>query len=236
MSQELTPRQQAALDKIRAQGNVAGIDKGMVQALVKKGHLEPALLPKPAAARIPKPDIAHPFREAREQACLDVIEKAFQTAEAHFGKTFERPKINFTNRMKTTAGNAKWFWGPDSTVERPEINLSAHLLRLNGDEFIARTPGHEAAHIIAVQQFGRHGNGHGRYWKMVMRIIGQNPERCHNMKVMPTQKGRLFKYRATCGTIVELKSGRHNKIKRGMTYTLKSTRGKISFDGFLGMA
>jgi hypothetical protein len=39
MSQALTARQQAAVDRINAQGNTAGIDKGMIQALVRKGAL-----------------------------------------------------------------------------------------------------------------------------------------------------------------------------------------------------
>lgn len=236
MASALTPRQQASLDKIRAQGNVAGIDKGMIRALVKKGHLEPALLPKPAAARIPRPDTKHPFAQSREQRCLDRIEECFKIAEEHFGREFPRPVVKFSNRMKKTAGTARWRWGRHYAVESTEIHLSSDILRLNTEEFIADTPGHEAAHLIALHVYGLHGKGHGTAWKSVMRLLGQAPERCHNMATMPTRKSKIFKYKATCGTIVELKQGRHNKIKRGMTYTLRTTGGKIDLNGFVGVA
>lgn len=39
MAKPLTPPQQAALDKINSQGNTAGIGKGMIAALEKKGYL-----------------------------------------------------------------------------------------------------------------------------------------------------------------------------------------------------
>jgi len=47
----LTSRQQAALDRIMEQGSVAGIDKGMIQALTRKGALSNDFLTAQQVAR-----------------------------------------------------------------------------------------------------------------------------------------------------------------------------------------
>jgi SprT protein len=233
MSQSLTSRQQDALDKIRSQGNTAGIDKGMIAALAKKGFIDGAVVPKVKTAAA---SVRRGYTDA-QQKCLDKIEQAFTIAEEHFGCEFERPVVEFSSKMTRTAGTAKWSWGRHYCVEKPVITLSQTLLDLNGQTFIDDTPGHEAAHIIAVQHYKLHGKGHGRYWKGIMMLIGQQASRCHQMQTAPrkpSKPSKVFTYRATCGTTVDLKSGRHSKIMRGMTYTLRSTGGQINRDGYLG--
>ena len=62
------------------------------------------------------------------------------------------------------------------------------MLQLNPETFVKETPGHEAAHIIAMELFGFEGTGHGRKWKEVMRVIGQQAKVYHNMATIPTAK------------------------------------------------
>ncbi len=58
-----------------------------------------------------------------------------------------------------------------------------------------RTPGHEAAHIIAWVVFG--DRGHGWRWKMVARELGIADTRCHTYKVPPTVRRK--RYPVYCG-------------------------------------
>lgn len=239
MAKQLTDRQAQALRRFQAGKTV---DKGMLRALETKGYITLANSPPQVQSFLntttktqPASDFTrtHTSFTDQEQACIDKIENAFRLAEQRYGTTLERPVIRFSNKLKTSAGNARWIWGEFNTVRDIRITLSKVLLQLNGDEFIADTPGHEAAHIIALQLYGQQGKGHGARWKEVMRAIGQNPQRCHDMQVI-RKKQPVFRYRATCGTIVKLKRGRHSKIQRGLTYVVSSTGGVICVDGFLG--
>lgn len=165
--------------------------------------------------------------QAQKQACIDEINRAYDIAEKHFGRTFTRVPVVWSNRMTSTAGYASWTrgsWTPS------RIKLSSPIFDLNPEKFITDTPAHEAAHLIAVEMFGKEGVGHGRPWKMIMRLIGRDDARCHNMAV--PQKNR-FTYRATCGTVVKIGPGQHRKIQRGVVYTVRRTKGRILREGWV---
>lgn len=102
------------------------------------------------------------------------IEQVYQDAEAKYQKTFPRPKIGFGIRGRV-AGRAFYY--------QNKIELNFALLLQEKENFISRTPGHEAAHLIAFQLYGGGIKPHGIEWKSVMRVIGQDPSRCHNFEV-----------------------------------------------------
>jgi SprT protein len=248
MPQALTNRQMAALVKLRDGGSV---DQGMLKALARKGYIELITgghiiqdlnaIPAQAPAHTPR-QLARTGSNIRvtgaQQACLDRVEQAYQQAEQAYGRTFQRPQIKFSNKMTSCAGTAKWRWVAGDTMSNPQIVFSAPILTLNEDEFIRDTPGHEAAHLIAIELYGRDGKGHGRPWKEVMRVIGQSADRCHSMKTPPKKRQPRYVYIATCGTQVELTPRQHNKLQRSpfISYTVRRTGGEIERQHFVRKA
>jgi len=106
------------------------------------------------------------------------------------------------------------------------------VLRLNSEEFVKRTPGHEAAHIIAVTLFQE--LGHGPKWREVMGVIGQPALRAHNMEVQ-RKKVKKYNYVTSTGYKLEISAQRHGKIqRRGATYTVRG-EGKLDKNGFVGL-
>lgn len=137
-----------------------------------------------------------------QKRAVDEITKAFARAENHYGRKFHYKSIEFCNRLSVTAGEAY--------LDDQKIVLSNKVMQLNPEDFIGRTPAHEAAHLIAYQIHTRRGNGHGPLWREVMLVIGQEPSRCHSMTTPGEQK-----YKSECGTIKHLTKIRHNKLQRG---------------------
>ena len=159
---------------------------------------------------------------AMRHACLDRIEEAFVTAEQHYNVVLPRVPIEFSNKLKSTAGLAHYsrnrFTGKCAGVK---IKLSVPLLRLNGDEFIGRTPGHEAAHIIAANLFNE--RGHGNAWKQVMRVIGQKAERCHQMEVATPNRVDAH-CGVGCTAVHKITKARATKMTRGTRYLCSRCR------------
>lgn len=129
-----------------------------------------------------------------KQATLDKVEEAFVKAEEALKTKIKRVPVVFNNRLTSTAGKAYYDSYTHSGIK---IELSTQLLEVNGQEFIDHTPGHEAAHIIALEIYRREGRDHGYAWKHIMRIIGQEPVRCHNFKRAETIT--RMKHRVMCG-------------------------------------
>ena len=155
-----------------------------------------------------------------QQECLDEIEQAYLTAEAHYSRPIKRVPVRFSNKLTRAAGKARFTYTKSTGECEPTgITLSIPILRMNPAEFISSTPAHEAAHVIALELFN--DKTHGRVWKRIMGIIGKKADRCHEMITPPKRKTKEYRYIASCGTVVMLKSGRHNKILKGSTYRLK---------------
>jgi len=146
------------------------------------------------------------------------IEAAFVTAEAHYDVVIPRIPVVFSNRMTKSAGNVRF--GTANKIPN-RITLSTKIMNLNPTEFMGRTPEHEAAHVIELIVFGR--GGHGVTWKHVMRVLGKDPERCHNMFTPPSNRKPMarFRYVDTHGTEHMLTKVRHNKIMRGGSYRVR---------------
>jgi len=143
--------------------------------------------------------------ESLKQQCTNRIETCYQIAETAFNRKFTRPTVTFSNRLTVTAGMAY--------TGKNEIRLSTKLLLFNENVFISDTPGHEAAHLIAYAVYGPDIASHGKEWKQVMTIIGQNPNRLHSMK-----SDDFFEYEVD-GVKKHLSKIRHNKLQRGRVHS-----------------
>lgn len=161
-----------------------------------------------------------------KRQCREEVERCYDVAEKYFGREFERPTITFSKRMTSTAGYAYYRKG--------KIKLSIPLLETNQEAFVGRTPGHEAAHIIAFEVYG--DTGHGRGWKSVMRLFGLSTKRTHSMKRKPGTERKRFVYVAACGTRCHVGPTQHKRIMRGITYRVKRTGGAITHHHFSGEA
>ena len=145
-----------------------------------------------------------------EKRCLDLVEHYYKVAEDFFSVEFDRAPITFSTRMTHTAGYAIWKSTNDK-IHSTELRFSKPILELNPDSFLADTPGHEVAHLIAGHVYGcTRARGHKGPWKRVMELFGLEPEVTHNMEI-PKVKVREFLYAGDkVLTII-----RHNKLQRG---------------------
>lgn len=132
--------------------------------------------------------------------CCDIAEDAY-------GRKIDVPSVDFDCRG-VTAGHA--------VLRENHISLNSVLLVENTDDFIARTVGHEVAHIIAFRLFG--DRGHGRAWKRVMLVLGQDASRCHSYDVKNARVRKLNRrvYTCNCNTEHPITVQKHKKILSGM--------------------
>jgi len=165
--------------------------------------------------------------QALKQQALAKVEAAYVKAEAHFGVKLTRVPVEFSSQQKSTAGTAHYMHNRRTgTITPIKIKLSLPLLQLNGEEFIKSTPGHEAAHCIAISLFGVNGKGHGAKWQQVMRAIGQTPTRCHSMETAVTR----IEVFCNCQSHMVTKQ-MASKVLAGRRYTCKKCKSAISLKG-----
>jgi SprT protein len=87
---------------------------------------------------------------------------------------FENVSVDWNYKMRSCAGRA---W-----ISKGFIQLNARLLTDNPNEFMP-TFAHELAHLVARKRYGNTISAHGRQWASVMREMGHEPERTHNLDV-----------------------------------------------------
>lgn len=88
----------------------------------------------------------------------------------HYVAALKEIGVKVNGRMRTAAGRAFKL--------RMVIHLNPHLLcKGENAEEVRETILHEIAHLLAPR-----GAGHGATWRHVVREIGGNPERCHDME------------------------------------------------------
>ena len=145
------------------------------------------------------------IREIEEAA-----EKAFQKAEAHFGRKFSRP-IHQYDLRGTTSGQANYLgilrWNMDIYVPNKEV-------------YLTRTVPHEVAHLVSYAVYGHAGHGHRKHWKNIMfNVMGLEPKRCHNY-TEGVKKSRVVErdwaYECSC-RVHNISTVKHNKMLRGKT-------------------
>ncbi len=121
------------------------------------------------------------------------------------GHTWPMPTVSFDLRGKT-AGKA--------FLRQNHVQLNAVLLLENQDAFIADTVGHEVAHLATYSKFGRSAQAHGAQWQAMMRLIGQEPRRCHSFDTSNSAVSKAT-HRYVCACKEHLLTARsHNKAQR----------------------
>lgn len=135
-------------------------------------------------------------------------------------KIFTLPTIEFTLRG-CCAGKAFYY--------ENLIKLNNQLLEENHAKFIARTPGHEAAHLISFALYGDAGRGHKTNWKNTMISLGYEPSRCHSYD---TSKAKIRRNNSriigNCACQQHfLSSIIANRIKSGRIYTCLKCGDKV---------
>lgn len=121
-------------------------------------------------------------------------------------------EVVWNGRLSTTAGRA--------FVRGGRIELNPTLLAEAPDQ-IEVVLIHEAAHVAAFRLFGEHIPAHGRHWRSLMRMAGQQPEVTHKMPVAhlrrkkPSRKQRYLYLRmcGSCGDRAVLEQVRYGRCR-----------------------
>lgn len=165
-----------------------------------------------------------PLGEQKVQVEQKVVE-CIQILSNKLNKPLRLPEVDY-DLTGTTAGQA---WGAT------RIRINTALLHTDWDEMLNDTVPHEVAHCV-VDQVWPHARtrSHGYEWQMVMRMLGLEPTRCHNMKVEKVRKHpRKYIYECNCGEKLLTKT-RHNKLQRGFIYVCEDCRAQITLLNFKG--
>ena len=124
-------------------------------------------------------------------------------------------------RLGKTAGKAYLF------VNRIELNPD--FFKTERENMLNRTLPHELCHLAAWHLYL--DNGHGRYWKYCMQLLGLKPNRCHTYDATHAtlRHHRKFVYKCNC-TEHSVGIKVHNKIGIfGHTYRCKRCGIPIKF-------
>lgn len=146
--------------------------------------------------------------EDLKKQCITLVQDAIRSASERYGVDIDVPPIEFSHRMYNNAGYVRY----NRKTNKPLlIKFSVPLLLDNTEEFLAGTPVHEAAHVIALVVY--QDASHGDNWKRIMRDLGLNPKRTHDM---PIQRNR-YQYYDSAGHIHRVSRKVHRQIQ---TYVL----------------
>lgn len=147
------------------------------------------------------------FPRLKEQHCLDGLGVSFDLTG-------------------TAAGRAQ--------LQAHNIQFNDWLVKHNLQAFLDETVAHELAHIIHHKLFPGDRAWHGKRWQEIMRRLGYEPQRCHDLDLtgMPgLRRQRRWVYKCDCRTH-ELTTVRHNKVRRiGRSYTCKLCGTILTFTG-----
>jgi SprT protein len=153
-----------------------------------------------------------------------VVEDTLRKAEGIFGRSFNRPLIQYDLRGQV-AGKA---------IGGRIIKVNTQLLRENKEDYLSQTLPHEVAHIIQRQIYGQERDykgrlivkSHGPEWKNIMRVLGLEVKRCHSYKTTPARKVARVEVRCDCQTHI-ITMVRFNKMQRGTKYQCRYCRSVI---------
>lgn len=113
------------------------------------------------------------------ERCEREIIKAFEVARKKLGIVMPLPLVTWRLRGNV-AGRAH--------IRENRIDMNPVLLHENLEDFILRTPWHEAAHLISFRKHGMGIKPHGPEWRRVMWAFGKPAKRCHNYDIGITPK------------------------------------------------
>lgn len=155
--------------------------------------------------------------EQRKQQVLDKITELTKRANELYGITLPHINVRFDVRGRV-AGWAECRFGQYGIRFNRDM-----MLNESWDNFINDTVPHELAHIVCYIKPAL-GRNHDLGWKRVCRALGGTGERCHKEEVQYAH-GTVY-YTTSTGHVVPMSLTRHNKVQRGMAYTLQG-KGKI---------
>nr|MBV6630867.1 SprT-like domain-containing protein [Oceanococcus sp. HetDA_MAG_MS8] len=98
------------------------------------------------------------------------------------------------------------------------VRLNAELLQSAGEQMTRHTLIHELCHLAVWRRHGRRARPHGPQWQNLMRAMGEEPKRCHDLAASPSRRQRRFRYACACTTVHELSTTRHHRVLRGERY------------------
>lgn len=113
------------------------------------------------------------------------------------------------------------------------LEFNVHFILNNWDEMISDTVPHEIAHLVDYWINGKF-NAHGAEWQRIMRQMGVNPSRTHDMKVKRARRTRRYSYIAKCGTNIWVTTQIHKKIQMGYVRIVRKTGGQIDRNCYTG--
>ncbi|PKF61763.1 SprT family zinc-dependent metalloprotease [Psychromonas sp. psych-6C06] len=157
--------------------------------------------------------------EEDKKALMLQGEHFFIEAECFFNRPFIRPTYLFNQRGKA-AGTAH--------LQRNLIKINPILFANNKKEFFAQVIGHEVAHLITFQHYGK-VRPHGKEWQHVMTQAFRLPALTTHQLNIDDVVGKQFPYRCLCSTH-KLTIRRHNKVLKGTQYLCKKCRSILHFD------
>lgn len=155
---------------------------------------------------------------ALQRLAINELERCLSLSERYFQRSFELDAVSFSLRGRSAGqfrAKVGRSTGPDSAkVTFNEIRLNASMLEAYGQRFITETIGHEVAHFIVFQLYGRNVRPHGKEWQSVMsEVLRQKPEVTHQYDTKPARRLKRYEYGCACrGRVHELTSIRHKKV------------------------
>lgn len=159
----------------------------------------------------------------------DKILWCLETLQTATGKPLKIPSWSF-KQIGRTAGKAFYF--------EHKIELNPDFINNGNIEYIIeQTLPHEIAHLVSVEVYGPViGRGHKWAWKHIMRLMGLDANRCHNLSTegVKTRKFTRIDYRCNCcGQTIPVTKYRHNQILSGrkIFHTACGRRGTLTLIG-----
>jgi len=132
-------------------------------------------------------------------------------------------------------------------LDRNALSFNVDLLKVAPEKLITDTVPHEMAHLVHYalrpQDFRKGSRlGHGRYWKMVARMLGlADPTRCAGWADTETCEAagmkttKVHKYTCvTCGNTGLAGPRVHAKVQRGKIYLFAKCRHNLTANCYTG--
>lgn len=140
-----------------------------------------------STSNVPEGDTVMKSLSVLKNECIKEVNRAYNLADDFYGTKFTRVPVLFNNRLTVSAGIARFIKGRDknnslTSLTPAYIMLSTKLLMANKDKFIIRTPAHEVAHVVSIEEYGIKAMGHGKEFVSVMEMLDRETSACHKYK------------------------------------------------------
>jgi SprT protein len=156
----------------------------------------------------------------QQQHIVKRVNEIVTLASQKFNKPIDPIRTVFKKRGRA-AGTANF--------SRREVNFNAILAAENFDDF-EDTIGHEVAHIVAYDVYGRQAWNHGPLWKSTMVTLGYSPDRCHSYDTTNSRREvTQYVWSCKCKEFI-IGPKRHQKLiaTKGMAYRCNTCGGHLS--------